>query len=210
LLGDYRRQGRLSKLLTGEIRNQVDQIWNAFWSGGVSNPLSVIEQITYLLFIKRLDELHTLEESKAETLGIPMERHVFPDGADDKGRPFADMRWSRFKNFEPREMMIVVDEHVFPFLRTMGEEGSSYGTHMRDARLGFSNAALLARAVEMLDKIPMEDRDTKGDLYEYMLGKIASAGQNGQFRTPRHIIQLMVELTQPTPDCRRSAIMGHF
>ena len=187
-------------MLTGEIRNQVDQIWNAFWSGGVSNPLSVIEQITYLLFIKRLDELQTLEESKAEILGTPMERRIYPDGADDKGRQFADMRWSRFKNFEPREMMTVVDEHVFPFLRTLGEEGSSYGTHMRDARLGFSNAALLAKTVEMLDKIPMEDRDTKGDVYEYMLGKIASAGQNGQFRTPRHIIQLMVELTQPTPN----------
>ncbi len=95
----------------------------------------MIEQITYLLFIKRLDELHTLEESKSETVGIPMERQVFPDGADDKGRPYADMRWSRFKNFEPREMMTVVDEHIFPFLRTMGEEGSSYGNHMRDARL---------------------------------------------------------------------------
>lgn len=187
-------------MLTGEIRNQVDQIWNAFWSGGVSNPLSVIEQITYLLFIKRLDELQTLEESKAEALGIPIERRIFPEGNDDKGRPYADMRWSRFKNFEPREMMTVVDEHVFPFLRTLGEEGSSYGQHMKDARLGFSNPALLAKAVEMLDKIPMEDRDTKGDLYEYMLGKIASAGQNGQFRTPRHIIRLMVELTKPTPD----------
>lgn len=186
-------------MLTGEVRNQVDLIWNAFWSGGVSNPLSVIEQITYLLFIKRLDDLHTLEESKAETLGIPMERRVFPEGADDKGRAYADMRWSRFKNFEPREMMAVVDEHVFPFLRTLGQEGSSYGRHMKDARLGFSNPALLAKAVEMLDKIPMEDRDTKGDLYEYMLGKIASAGQNGQFRTPRHIIRLMVELTAPTP-----------
>ena len=187
-------------MLTGKIRNQVDQIWNAFWSGGVSNPLSVIEQITYLLFIKRLDELHTLEESKAEALGISIERRVFPEGIDDKGRPYADMRWSRFKNFEPREMMTVVDEHVFPFLRTLGEEGSSYGRHMKDARLGFSNPALLAKAVEMLDKIPMEDRDTKGDLYEYMLGKIATAGQNGQFRTPRHIIRLMVELTKPTPD----------
>jgi len=187
-------------MLTSEIRNQVDQIWNAFWSGGVSNPLSVIEQITYLLFIKRLDDLHTLEESKAETLGIPMERRVFPKGADERGRRYADMRWSRFKNFEPREMMTVVADNVFPFLRTLGEEGSSYGTHMKDARLGFSNAALLAKTVEMLDKIPMEDRDTKGDLYEYMLGKIATAGQNGQFRMPRHLIQLMVEMTEPTPD----------
>lgn len=187
-------------MLTGEIRNQVDQIWNAFWSGGVSNPLSVIEQITYLLFIKRLDDLQTLEENKAETLGTGMERRIFPEGNDERGRSYEDMRWSRFKNFEPREMMEVVADHVFPFLRTLGEKGSSYGTHMKDSRLGFSNAALLAKTVEMLDKIPMDDRDTKGDLYEYMLGKIASAGQNGQFRTPRHIIKLMVELTQPTPD----------
>jgi type I restriction enzyme M protein len=187
-------------MLTGEIRNQVTLIWDAFWSGGVSNPLSVIEQITYLLFIKRLDDLHTLEERKAETLGVQIERRIFPEGNDERDRSYEDMRWSRFKNFEPREMMEVVADHVFPFLRTLGEEGSSYGTHMKDARIGFSNAALLSKAVEMLDKIPMEDRDTKGDLYEYMLGKIASAGQNGQFRTPRHIIKLMVELTQPTPN----------
>ena len=122
-------------MLTGEIRNQVDKIWDAFWSGGVSNPLSVIEQITYLLFIKRLDELQTLEENKAETLGTPIERRIFPEGEDEKGRAYADMRWSRFKNFEPREMMTVVDEHVFPFLRNLGEEGSSYGGHMKDARL---------------------------------------------------------------------------
>lgn len=187
-------------MLTGEIRNQVDQIWNAFWSGGVSNPLSVIEQITYLLFIKRLDDLHTREENKAADLGNPMERRIFPDGNDEQGRPYSDLRWSRFKNFEAREMMDVVAERVFPFLRQLGEEGSSYGEHMKDARLGFSNAALLAKTVDMLDKIPMNDRDTKGDLYEYMLGKIASAGTNGQFRTPRHIIRLMVEMTQPTPE----------
>ena len=187
-------------MLTREIRNQVDQIWNAFWSGGVSNPLSVIEQITYLLFIKRLDDLHTLEENKTAALGIPIERRIFPEGDDDQGRPFSDLRWSRFKNFESREMMDVVADRVFPFLRELGEKGSSYGQHMKDARLGFSNAALLSKSVDMLDKIPMEDRDTKGDLYEYMLGKIASAGTNGQFRTPRHIIQLMVEITQPTPE----------
>ena len=187
-------------MLTGEIRNQIDAIWNAFWSGGVSNPLSVIEQITYLLFIKRLDDLETLEESRSQAMGEPMARRIFPEGADDKGLTYADMRWRRFKDFEPRQMMKVVDEHVFPFLRQLGEAGSSYGVHMKDARLGFSNAALLARAVDMLDAIPMADRDTKGDVYEYMLGKIASAGQNGQFRTPRHIIRLMVELMAPKPD----------
>jgi type I restriction enzyme M protein len=96
--------------------------------------------------------------------------------------------------------MDVVAERVFPFLRALGEEGSSYGKHMEGARFGFSNASLLAKTVDMLDKIPMEDRDTKGDLYEYMLGKIASAGTNGQFRTPRHIIQTMVEMMRPTPE----------
>lgn len=186
-------------MLTGTIRTQIDQIWNAFWSGGVSNPLSVIEQLTFLLFIKRLDEIHTRGVSKAEMLGTAMDRRIFPEGTDDKGEPYDNLRWSRFKNFEAREMMRIVDEHVFPFLRQMGEEGSSYGTHMKDARLGFSNANLLAKVVQMLDDIPMEDRDTKGDVFEYMLGKIASAGQNGQFRTPRHIINLMVHLMAPTP-----------
>lgn len=187
-------------MLTGAIRTQIDQIWNAFWSGGVSNPLSVIEQLTFMLFIKRLDELHTREESKAETLDIEMERRIYPAGNDPKGEPYDNLRWSRFKNFEAREMMRIVDEHVFPFLREMGEEGSSYGTHMKDARLGFSNPNLLAKVVQMLDEIDMDDRDTKGDVYEYMLGKIASAGQNGQFRTPRHIIQLMVHLMAPKPE----------
>lgn len=187
-------------MLTGPIRTQVDQIWNAFWSGGVSNPLAVIEQITYLLFIKRLDDLHTLEENKARTLGRPMDRRIFPEGNDPKGKPYEDLRWSRFKNFDARVMMEIVDEHVFPFLRTLGEEGSSYGRHMKDARLGFSNAGLLSKVVDLLDKIPMDDRDTKGDLYEYMLGKIASAGANGQFRTPRHIIALMINLMDPTPE----------
>ncbi|WP_374634721.1 N-6 DNA methylase [Paracoccus sp. (in: a-proteobacteria)] len=187
-------------MLTGPIRNQIDQIWNAFWSGGVSNPLSVIEQLTFLMFIKRLDDLHMVEERRAEDLGTPMARRIFPAGADPKGEAYDNLRWSRFKNFEAREMMRIVDEHVFPFLRAMGEAGSSYGTHMKDARLGFSNPNLLAKVVQMLDDIPMDDRDTKGDVYEYMLGKIASAGQNGQFRTPRHIIQLMVHLMAPQPN----------
>jgi type I restriction enzyme M protein len=111
-------------MLTGEIRNQIDRIWDAFWSGGISNPLEVIEQITYLLFIKRLDDLHTLEESKAARLKKPMERQVFPVGKDAKKRPYADFRWSRFKNFSPAEMYTVVAEHVFPFLRTLGGDDS--------------------------------------------------------------------------------------
>jgi len=186
-------------MLTGEIRSKIDALWNAFWTGGISNPLEVIEQITYLLFLKRLDDLHTLEENKAARLKLPkLERRVFPEGNDPKGRPYDDLRWSRFKHFEAKEMFEVVNDHVFPFLRTLGGDDSTYAHHMKDARFTIPTPALLAKVVDMIDGVPMEDRDTKGDLYEYMLGKIASAGQNGQFRTPRHIIQLMVELTAPT------------
>jgi len=186
-------------MLTGEIRNQIDRIWDAFWSGGISNPLEVIEQITYLLFLRRLDDLQHLEENKATRLGKPIERRIFPKGKDPKGRPYEQLRWSRFKNLEPREMFTIVDEHVFPFLRTLGADDSTYAHHMKDARFTIPTPALLAKVVDLLDHVPLEDRDTKGDLYEYMLGKIASAGQNGQFRTPRHIIRLMVEMTAPQP-----------
>src|SRR5690606_29204850 len=180
-------------MLTGEIRNQINSIWDAFWSGGISNPLEVMEQITYLLFIRRLDDAHTLEENKAQLLKKSIENRIFPEGKDDKGRDYNDLRWSRFKNFSPAEMYTVVGEHVFPFLRSRGGDGFTYSSHMKDARFTIPTPSLLSRVVDMLDKVPMEDRDTKGDIYEYMLGKIASAGQNGQFRTPRHIIQLMVE-----------------
>jgi type I restriction enzyme M protein len=186
-------------VITGAIKSQIDQIWNAFWSGGISNPLEVIEQITYLLFLRRLDDLHTLEEHRSARLKQPMARRVFPEGHDPRGRPYADMRWSRFKHFAPAEMHTVVGEHVFPFLRTLGGDDSTYAHHMKDARFTIPTPALLAKVVDLLDNVPMEDRDTKGDLYEYMLGKIASAGQNGQFRTPRHIIRLMVEMTAPQP-----------
>src|SRR6202453_1376315 len=186
-------------MLTGEIRSQIDQIWNAFWSGGIANPLEVIEQITYLLFLRRLDDLQTLEELKSEHTKKPIERRIFPLGKDAKKFPFEQLRWSRFKNLEPRQMYEVVSEHVFPFLRTLGGDESTYTHHMKDARFTIPTAQLLAKVVDLISKVPMEDRDTKGDLYEYMLGKIATAGQNGQFRTPRHIIRLMVEMTDPQP-----------
>jgi type I restriction enzyme M protein len=193
-------------MLTGELKAKVDRIWDGFWSGGISNPLEVIEQITYLLFIKRLDELQIREENRASRLGEPMGRTIFPSGSDQlshpghhDGRLYGDLRWSWFKHLAPAEMYEVVGGHVFPFLRTLGGEGSTYATHMRDARFTIPTPGLLQRAVDGLDEIPMVDRDTKGDVYEYMLGKIASAGQNGQFRTPRHIIKLMVEMVAPTP-----------
>ncbi len=186
-------------MLNGELRSQIDSVWNAFWSGGISNPLEVMEQITYLLFIRRLDDAHTLEESKAMLLKKPIANRIFPEGNDPKGRDYNDLRWSRFKNFAPAVMFDVVAEHVFPFMKSMGGNGSTYSHHMKDARFTIPTAALLSKVVDLLDHVPMEDRDTKGDLYEYMLANIASAGQNGQFRTPRHIIKLMVELTAPMP-----------
>jgi type I restriction enzyme M protein len=186
-------------MLTGQLRAQVDKIWDAFWSGGISNPLEVIEQITYLLFLRRLDDLETLEENKAARLGEPMTRRFYPDGQDALGRRYEQLRWSRFKNEAPAEMFEVVRDSVFPLLRTLGADDSTYAHHMKDARFTIPTPALLAKVVDLLDDVPMADRDTKGDLYEYMLGKIATAGQNGQFRTPRHIIALMVEMTAPQP-----------
>ncbi|MBD9538769.1 MULTISPECIES: type I restriction-modification system subunit M [Ensifer] len=191
-------------MLTGEIRSKVDQVWNAFWAGGIANPLEVIEQITYLLFMRGLDDIQTREENKANMLGRPIERVIFPEGVyrqdrDGKDVSYQELRWSRLKNEDAARMFLLVSEYVFPFLREMAEDGTAHSEHMKGARFTIPTPGLLAKVVDMLAEIPLEDRDTKGDLYEYMLGKIASAGQNGQFRTPRHIIRLMVELTKPTP-----------
>ncbi len=192
-------------MVTGELKSQVDKVWGAFWSGGIANPMEVIEQITYLLFIKRLDDLHTLAENRANRTGQPIVNPVFPEGTDTAGRrerPFSDLRWSHFKHFAAQEMFEVVDQNVFPFIRSLGSEGSSFAANMRDARFTIPTPALLSKVVDLLEDIPMEDRDTKGDIYEYMLGKLATSGQNGQFRTSRHVIQLMVEMTAPTPTDR--------
>ena len=180
-------------MITGELRSKVDQIWNTFWSGGVSNPLSVIEQITYLLFAKRIDDIHTKLEAQANLLGEAIENPIFEDGQDH-------LRWSRFKDFEPERKFEVFKDEVFPFIKSMnGRAGSAYTRFMKDAVFIIPNPTLLDKVVNMIDAIPMEDRDTKGDLYEYMLKKIATAGTNGQFRTPRHIIKMMVALAAPTP-----------
>ena len=186
-------------MITGELKSKVDSIWNTMWSGGISNPLSVIEQLTYLLFIKRLDELHTLRERKAARTGMPIEGPIF--GPDQDA-----MRWSRFRETAPEKMFATVRDEVFPFMKALGQNGeanggrgSTYAHHMRDALFMMPTPRVLANVVDQLDGIDMADSDTKGDLYEYMLGKIATAGQNGQFRTPRHIIKLMVDMTAPTP-----------
>jgi type I restriction enzyme M protein len=187
-------------VITGELRSKVDRVWDAFWSGGVSNPLQVIEQITYLLFIRRLDDLHTRAESRARALGQPIEGGIFPEGDDAQARPWSDLRWSKFREMDPARMYDVVDGRVFPFLRELGGDGSTYAHHMRDARFGIPTPALLAKVVDMVAHIPMDRRDTNGDLYEYMLSKLSTSGTNGQFRTPRHLIELMVTMTAPKPD----------
>ena len=186
-------------MITGELKAKVENIWNTMWSGGISNPLSVIEQLTYLLFIKRLDELHTLRESKAARTGKPIERRIFAPDQDA-------IRWSRFRETAPEKMFATVRDEVFPFMKALGqngkadgERGSTYAHHMKDALFMMPTPRVLANVVDQLDGIDMADSDTKGDLYEYMLGKIATAGQNGQFRTPRHIIKLMVDMVAPTP-----------
>lgn len=190
-------------MITGELKSKIDSVWSDFWSGGISNPLEVMEQLTYLLFIKGLDERQTLAERKAHRTGKPISDPVFPSGkftptGAATGRPYDDLRWNRFKNFAAADMYDVVSRYVFPFLQARASD-TTHATHMEGARLTIPTPALLQKAVDGLDAIPMEDRDTKGDVYEYMLAKIASAGQNGQFRTPRHIIQLMVEMTNPAP-----------
>ncbi len=180
-------------MLTGELRSKIDRVWDAFWTGGISNPLTVIEQITYLLFIKRLDEIQTAKESQANRLGQEVTHSIFPK--DKK-----ELRWSYFKNLEASEMYKTLAEEVFPFIKTMHTDSqSSYAKYMKDAVFIIPTPNLLEKVVTMISEIPMEDRDTKGDVYEYLLSKIATAGQNGQFRTPRHIIKMMVELIKPKP-----------
>lgn len=182
-------------MLTGEIRSQIDRVWNAFWTGGLSNPLTVIEQMTYLLFIRRLDELHTARERQAALTKQPIQEPIFRPDQDE-------LRWSRFKDLDPELMfrLFTREGGVFDFLRALSGGGSAFSKYMKGATFMIPTPRLLAQVVEMLGNIDMADRDTKGDVYEYLLGKIATAGQNGQFRTPRHIIRLMVDMVRPTPD----------
>jgi type I restriction enzyme M protein len=184
-------------MLTGELRSKIDKVWDSFWTGGISNPLTVIEQITYLLFIRRLDEIHTTKEKKANALSEPIEHPVFNDVQQD-------LRWSRFKDFDPESMFDLMrkpETGIFDFMKGLAaENGSTYAKYMKGATFMIPTANLLEKVVTMLSDIDMHDRDTKGDLYEYLLSKIATAGKNGQFRTPRHIIKMMVKMVKPTPE----------
>lgn len=186
-------------MITGELKSQVDKIWEAFWTGGISNPLSVIEQFTYLLFIRRLDERQLLEEKKSNTVGIPIQNIIFTPEQKE-------LRWSSFKNKAPQNMFDVFTKPsvtgmtVFEHMKQVGNSTGVFADFMSEATFIIRTPRLLDQVVQLIDKINMNDRDTKGDLYEYMLSKIASAGTNGQFRTPRHIIKMMVDMTQPKKD----------
>jgi type I restriction enzyme M protein len=187
-------------MLTGKLRNQVDKIWESFWTGGIANPISVIEQFSFLLFIRRLDDIHTLREKAANAFGTPIENPIFIPEQDA-------YRWSKFKNRDPQQMFELVRDKVFPFIKTLHGEESTFAQHMKDAIFMIPRASLLDQVVQLIDRLDMEDRDTKGDLYEYMLSKLTTAGTNGQFRTPRHIINMMVAMQAPVLDGDKSDLI---
>lgn len=180
-------------MIVGEMKSSIDNLWMRFHTGGVTNPMDVIKQITYLLFIKRLDDLETAKEKKAHTLGRPVENPIF--GEDQQ-----ELRWSNFKNLEAEVMFDLVRTDVFDFIKKLGGKDSAFAKYMKNAYLSVPSPVVLEQVVSMISEIPMEDMDTKGDVYEYMLSKLSTSGDNGQFRTPRHITKMMAELMKPTPD----------
>lgn len=190
-------------MLTGEIRNKIDRIWTDMWAGGITNPLTVIEQLTYLMFIRSLDE-KDLEAEQFEAISGEKMPKVFSQDAERQA-----MRWSKFKDKDAREIYEIVGQKVFPFIKAIGddetEEKTAFSRYMKDAMFLFPEGKkqLLQKVVTALDELyehDIKDKDMLGDLYEYMLGKLATAGQNGQFRTPKHIREMMVALVAPTPD----------
>ncbi|MBP2629731.1 MAG: methyltransferase [Firmicutes bacterium] len=187
-------------MLTGEVRNKVDKIWTDIWAGGITNPLTVIEQLTYLMFIRSLDEKE-LETENFEVLSGEAMPKIFPEDVEGQA-----LRWSKFKNKDAREIYEIVGTKVFPFIKAMnGENSSAFSRYMQDAMFLIPTAQVLQKIVTGLDELyehDIKDRDMQGDLYEYMLGKLATAGQNGQFRTPKHIRDMMVRLVELSPDDR--------
>jgi type I restriction enzyme M protein len=186
-------------MITGELKSQIDKIWNDFWTGGISNPMTVIEQFTFLIFLKQLDDKQLKKEKKATLMGLPITKPIYTAAQ----KP---LRFSSFKNQDPEVMFNLFtqpqreldDLTAFSFMKTLGEKGGVFSEYMQGAMFMIPNARLLDKVIQQIDTLPLDNRDTKGDLYEYMLGKIAEAGTNGQFRTPRHIIKMMVAMTKPT------------
>ncbi|OCK43878.1 N-6 DNA methylase [Tenacibaculum soleae] len=185
-------------MITGELKSKIDKIWNDFWTGGISNPLTVIEQFTYLIFLRQLDARQTKAEQSANLLGIPLENEIYAP-------KYNTFRWSHFKQLEAQEMFNIFtrpnkdlnDLTAFDFMKNIGKKGGVFSQYMKGAIFMIQSPKLLDKVVQQIDTIDLDNRDTKGDLYEYMLSKIAESGKNGQFRTPRHIIRMMVHIMQP-------------
>lgn len=182
-------------MITGELKNKIDKIWETFWTGGITNPLDVIEQFTYLLFIKQLDEVETRREADAMILGFEPDR-IFSEDEQE-------YRWSRFKNLGDADIVYkLIQEKVFPFIKGLhSDKDSAYAKYMGDAIFKIRTPGLLSKIIDGIDGLNIQEAaeggDSKGDLYEYLLSKVATAGTNGQFRTPRHIIKMMVEMVKP-------------
>lgn len=192
-------------MITGEKKQQVDAIWQTFWNNGFTQPSAIFEQMTYLLFMKMLDARECEKEQIANLTGMPIVNPTFLPGDwhnpnTDQDVPYREMRWHVFKELDPNRMLNRVRNDAFIFLRHIGGEGSAYSRAMEDTVFQITNPRLLSRVVEGIEELTADGSDMMGDVYEYMLGKMAASGTNGQFRTPRHIIRMMVELMKPTLD----------
>ena len=194
-------------MITGELKNKIDAMWDVFAAGGLVNPLEVIEQVTYLMFIHDLDDADNIRAKESAMLGLPY-KSIFSKKVQI-GERIVDgtqLKWSKFHDFPAARMYSVVQEWVFPFIKNLhGDKNSAYSKYMDDAIFKLPTPLLLSKVVDSLDEIyglmtKIKDVDIRGDVYEYLLSKIAQSGRNGQFRTPRHIIRMMVELMQPKPD----------
>ena len=192
-------------MITGEIKNRIDQIWDTFWTGGITNSLTILEQMTYLFFMKMLDDAQTDREAAAGIFGGQIDNPVFKMGDKwhnpdtDKDVPYESLRWHVFKNYEAEKMFNTVRNDVFVFIKDLGgAKESAYSRFMQNAVFLIQNPRTLTRVVDGINELDMNNRDTMGDVYEYILGKMAASGTNGQFRTPRHIIRMMVNLMAPT------------
>lgn len=194
-------------MITGELKNKIDGLWEIFWTGGIANPLDVMEQMTYLMFIRDLDDADNLHAKEAAMLGLPY-KSIFAEKVQIGDRTIEgnQLKWSVFHDFPAQRMYSVVQEWVFPFIKGLhGDKDSAYARYMGDALFKIPTPLMLSKIVDSMDVIydmikGVGQADTKGDIYEYLLAKISTSGVNGQFRTPRHIIKMMVELMQPKPD----------
>ena len=191
-------------MITGEIKTQIDNIWDTFWTGGITNSITILEQMTYLFFMKMLDDAQLKKESNASLLGVKVKDPVFEEGLwhnpeTDKDVPYESLRWSVFKNYDATKMYNTIRNDVFPFIKNLNSgKSSAYSRFMENAVFLIQNERTLTKIVDGVECLDMNNRDTMGDTYEYILGKMAASGTNGQFRTPRHIIRMMVELMEPT------------